>query len=134
MKCPHCKKEVPLRTGSQNSALWVFFGLLAESLNDAGLDIRKTLKSDFNIPWTKYTVHDLLWLKFQKSLFKTESTKELSKHEQITLTHKTLMRELGERKGVEYIPFPNNPNKQKQDIAPLKTTIDYPWNKERPKF
>jgi len=41
------------RTTKQNSALHKFFELVAETLNSAGLDMRKALRADIDIPWSK---------------------------------------------------------------------------------
>lgn len=106
-KCPNCKKELPTRTESQNRALWLFLSLLANSLNSAGLEMRHILKPTYHIPWTKDLCHDLLWIPIQKALFKTTSTKELTKSEQIEKVHEIIMRELGEKHGLEYISFPS---------------------------
>jgi len=106
MKCPHCKKEMPNRSEQQNRALWTFLTLLSDSLNSAGLEMRQVLKPTYHIPWTKDLCHDLLWIPIQKALYKTASTKELTKLEQIDKIHEIIMRELGEKHGLEYIPFP----------------------------
>ena len=112
LKCPHCKRQIDVnRTASQNNALWKFLTMLSETLNDMGLEPRKVLKPEYNFRWTKNLVHDCLWIPFQKQLYKTSSTTLLPKLEQIDEIHKLLMRELGERFGVEYIPFPHDPHK-----------------------
>lgn len=103
------------RTASQNRALWLFFSLLAKELNESGKDMRVILKPTYFIPWTKDSVHDHLWIPIQKLMFKTESTVDLTKQEQIDFIHKVIMRELGEKHGIEYIEFPDDP-----DPAPLK--------------
>jgi hypothetical protein len=100
------------RTQSQNNALWLFFTLLAKELNEAGLDMRKVLKPTYNIPWTKDSIHDHIWIPFQKAMYKTNSTTFLHKQEQIDKLHETIMRELGEKHGVEFIPFPVDMQKQ----------------------
>lgn len=106
-----------LRTQNQNSALWLFFTQLSETLNDAGLDMRVVLKPAYKIPWTKENIHDHLWIPIQKAMYKTDSTKKLTKQKQIDKIHATIMRELGIKFHVEYLPFPNDP-----DVAPLKVT------------
>ena len=109
MKCPYCKKEMPNRSDKQGRALWVFFKLLADTLNDMGLEPRKLLKPEYNLRWTKQSVHDDLWVPFQQAMFKKRSTRELKKLEEIDAVHETLMRELGEKHNVEFIPFPHDP-------------------------
>ncbi len=92
---------------------------LAQSLNESGKDMRVVLKPEYSIPWTKDNVHDHLWIPIQKALYGTNSTTFLTKLEQIDKIHEVIMRELGEKHGIEYIEFPNDP-----DEAPLKKVDD----------
>lgn len=94
------------RTSQQNRALHLFCERLAQSLNEAGLDMRKTLKPQISIPWTKEAVKTFLWKPIQQAMYQKQSTTELFKLEEIDHIHEVLMRELGEKHGVEYIPFP----------------------------
>ena len=103
------------RTNSQNRAMWLWFTRLADALNDAGKDMRIVLKPTYSIPWTKDSIHDHLWIPVQKAMYGTESTTFLHKIWQINKIHEVIMRELGEKHGIEYIEFPNDP-----DPAPLK--------------
>lgn len=105
------------RTIQQGKALYKFFELLAKALNDAGYDMRKVLKPTYNLPWTKETVHDHIWIPFQEAMYKTNSTAFLRKQEQIDKLHETIMRELGEKFGVEYLPFPNDERKQFEKVS-----------------
>lgn len=66
------------RTAQQNRALHLYFGMVAETLNDAGLDIRAVLKPNVEIPWSPGTVKEYLWRPIQKILLQKESTKELT--------------------------------------------------------
>lgn len=102
---------VKKRTNEQNRALHHFFRLLADSLNMAGLDMKTVLKPEVSIPWTPASVKDHLWRPIQKAMLSKESTTELGKHLDIDGVHSTLMRHLGEKFGVEYIPFPHDPTK-----------------------
>lgn len=103
------------RTELQNRALWLFFTQLSQELNNSGKDMRVVLKPTYSIPWTKDNIHDHIWIPIQKAMFGTNSTTFLHKQEQIEAIHKVIMRELGEKHGIEFIPFPND-----EDIAPLK--------------
>lgn len=109
MHCPHCKKWIDTpRTNSQNSALHKGLGMLAEQLNTMGLDMRTLLKPEYNLPWTVESTKTHLWKPFMKAMTNKKSTTELKKaNGEITLIWKTLMRELGEKHGVEYIRFPS---------------------------
>lgn len=100
------------RTSQQNQALHLFFKMLAEELNDAGLDQRTVLKETISIPWTQEAVKEQIWKPIQRAMFNKPSTRELDRVEEITQIHAVIMRELGERHGVEYIPFPDQTNKE----------------------
>jgi hypothetical protein len=105
------------RTSQQNKALWKFFELLADELNLAGLDMRKVLKPTYNIPWTKQSIHDHIWLPIQKALFGTDSTKFLHKQQQIDKIHQVIMREIGEKHHIEYIEFPYDSEKNLRELG-----------------
>jgi len=108
------------RTAQQNKAMHLFFTQLASVLNDAGLDQRKVLKPGVSIPWTKVAVKENLWRPIQEAMYHKRSTTDLEKQEEITAIHRVLMRELGEKHGVEYLPFPSfEPGHYEK--APLKT-------------
>lgn len=99
------KKHAERRTLKQNSALHVYFNLLAEELNSAGYDIKETLKKDIEIPWNAITVKELLWRPIQKAQLKKTSTTRLSTTE-LDLIYDTLNRYLGEKLGI-HVPFPS---------------------------
>src|SRR3990167_8697060 len=91
------------RTNQQSRALYKGLTLLADKLNEMGLDARKVLKPTYEIWWTKEMVHDHLWLPFQKAKFKTNSTTFLHKQGQIDEIWEDLFRNLGKKFYVEYI-------------------------------
>lgn len=93
------------RTGQQNKALHVYCRLLADSLNTAGLDQRKTLHEDIDIPWTPEAVKIHLWKVIQKAVIGKESTTEAERGD-YTKVHEVLTRHLGEKLGIDYIPWP----------------------------
>jgi hypothetical protein len=93
------------RTIQQNKALWTYFELLAQTLNDAGLDMKVVLKPDIEIPWSKQTIHDYLWLPVQEMLKQKKSTTELTTTE-INEVWEILNRHLSEKFGL-YIAFPS---------------------------
>ncbi|MCR4307158.1 MAG: hypothetical protein NUV80_01200 [Candidatus Berkelbacteria bacterium] len=93
------------RTSQQNKALWKYFELLAEALNDAGFDIRKTLKQDIDIPWTKNSVHDYLWIPVLKAMTDKESTTDMNTVEPSEV-YEVLTRHLGEKTGV-FVEWPS---------------------------
>jgi len=93
------------RSLRQNKALHKYFELLAEELNDAGLDMRAVLKEEVAIPWNKNTVKDYLWRSIQRLQLSKESTAELTTAE-IDKVFETLNRHVGERFGI-HVPFPS---------------------------
>jgi hypothetical protein len=105
------------RTNQQSKALWRFFELLADELNLAGLDMRKVLKPTYNIPWTKQSIHDHIWIPIQKAMFGTDSTQYLHKQQQIDKIHQVIMHEMGEKHGIEYINFPVDEEKSLRELG-----------------
>lgn len=100
------------RTEQQNRALWLFMTLLARELNEAGLEPKKVLKPEYNLQWTKEMIHDNIWVPIQEAMYGTNSTTFLHKQEQIEKIHEIIMRELGEKHNLEFIPFPVDMQKQ----------------------
>ena len=87
------------RTNKQNASLHVFCRHLAEALNDAGLDMKKTLKPEIDIPWTEENVKNHLWRPIQEAMEGKESTTELSTVE-ISEVYLVLNRHLSEKFGI----------------------------------
>ena len=100
-------RETGVRTDTQNRSLHKGFELIAKTLNDAGLDMRKVIKPEVDIPFTKESVKEFLWRPIQKAMFSKKSTTELDKVSEIDEVWEVLMRHLGEKHGIEYIEFPN---------------------------
>lgn len=98
-------KEYPIRTNQQNKALHVLFKLLADTLNNHGLDMKKTLKPEVAIPWSPGSVKEFLWRPVQKAQLNKQSTTELTTVE-IDEVFDTINKHLGERFGV-HVPFPS---------------------------
>jgi len=105
------------RTNQQSKALWLFMTMLSKTLNEAGLEPRKVLKPSYNLQWTKEMIHDNMWIPIQEAMYKTNSTVFLHKQEQIDKIHEIIMRELGEKHNLEYIPFPVDEQKQFEKIS-----------------
>ena len=93
------------RTIQQNKALHLYFTWMANTLNDAGLDMRKTLKPEIEIPWNGKTVKEYLWRPIQELQLRKTSTTELTSDE-IDVVYNTLNRFLGEKLGVQ-VDFPS---------------------------
>lgn len=102
-------KPYSYRSRTQNNALHKFCSLLAEEMNTSGKEMRLVLKGDVPIWWTTTSVKDYIWRPVMKAMTGKESTTKLSKTEgEIDVIHKQIMQWLGERHGIEYIPFPSN--------------------------
>ena len=99
------EKKGEQRTLQQNKALHKFFELLADELNRAGYDMRKTLKPEIEIPWSMITVKEYLWRPIQQEQLRKDSTTELNTKD-IDKIYDTLNRFLSQKLGV-HIPFPN---------------------------
>ena len=92
------------RTTSQNNALHKYFELIADELNDAGLDMRVVLKPEVEIPWSKQTVKDYLWRPIQILQLKKTSTAILTIRD-LDKVFETFNRHIG-KFGV-CVPFPS---------------------------
>ncbi len=90
------------RTLQQNKSLHLYCEMVAEALNDAGFDMRRTLKHDVEIPWTKDTVKDYLWRPIQEALLQKESTTELDTAEP-SKVYEILSRHLAQKLGISVV-------------------------------
>jgi hypothetical protein len=99
------------RTFDQNSALHLGLSLLANALNEAGLEMKLVLKPDYKLWWTTWSAKEYLFRPIMKAMTGKESTVNLNKIGEIDMIWDKLMLELGEKFGLEYINFPCDPNK-----------------------
>ena len=99
------KKFSQSRSISQNKALYLWFRLEAEALNDAGFDMKKTIRQDIDIPWTPESVKLYLWKPVMEAMFQKSSTAKLESGE-INKIFDVITREIGGRTGV-YCEFPS---------------------------
>lgn len=126
---PHKKKGT--RTNQQSRAMWLQHQKVADELIKTGVTMRKIFESteSFDIPPTKDNVHEL-WLYFQKIMYPTmPSTKDLPKHgDHYQKIHDVMMKNLGEKWGIDYIDFPCDDNKPStlQNIEDARNIKDYP--------
>jgi len=97
------------RTGKQNNSIHKYFELLANELNEKGLDMRKMLHPEIDIPWDKNSVKKHIWTVIQKAMFGTTSTTRL-KTDEVSKIYDVLNRSLIERHDV-YIQFPSESDK-----------------------
>jgi hypothetical protein len=93
------------RTLQQNKAMHKYFADVAESLNDAGYDMKKTLKPEVEIPWTPASVKSHLWKPIQEAMMLKDSTTELQT-DQVSAVYSVLSRHLSAKLGVN-VSFPS---------------------------
>ncbi len=98
-------KEEKQRTLTQNRALHLYFTHLADELNGAGYDIRKTLKPSIDIPWSGKTIKEYLWRPIMEAQLGKKSTTEMSTKD-IDKVFDTINRHLGEKFGL-HVDFPS---------------------------
>ena len=97
------------RTHTQNNCLHKWLRQLAEDLNDAGLDMKKTLRHDAEIPWDMDRAKDFMWRPVQLAMTGEESTAE-----QITEAYpkiyEVIVRHLAQTHGFTAPPLPDRFN------------------------
>jgi len=97
------------RTLSQNSAMWLYFELLAETLNATGWEMKKVLAAKaVDVPWSKESIKSVLWVPVQEAMLNKESTTELSTVD-VDRVYRVLDRHITELTGVS-ISFPSARN------------------------
>lgn len=122
-------------TDNQRNASWLYMTMKAKQLNEAGLEMRKVLKPTYEIPWTKDSLHDHLWIPVQKAMFGTDSMRSLKK-DQVSKVYDVIERELAEKHGLDQLPFPSDEHKQRPLIEAMKLAekADYPEYDQAPDF
>ena len=74
--------EQKRRTKQQNKCIHGYLDRLANDLNAAGLDIRRTLRGEWEIPWSEATAKELIWRRVQLAMYPDKlSTTELTTEE-----------------------------------------------------
>ncbi len=92
------------RTDQQRKAIQKYCSQVADTLNDAGLDMRVVLKPEVEIPWTMDSVKDHMWKGIQEAMFDKASTTQLETGE-VTKVYEVMNRHLAKH-GVS-VPFPS---------------------------
>lgn len=94
------------RTRKQNNAMWLWLRQLSEALNEAGYDMRKTLKPHVDIPWDKDAkmAKRFLWDPIMEVITEQSSSTKLKKQD-IDKIQETIARHLAETTGVS-VAFP----------------------------
>lgn len=94
------------RTGQQNRALHKWLGILAQTLNDAGLDMKKVIKQEVEIPWSTDSAKDYLWRPIQNAVIGKQSTVDAERTE-YNEVYEVLCRHLSQKFGIEPPPWPH---------------------------
>lgn len=79
--------------------------MLADELNAAGYDMKKTVRQTMDIPWSPYNVKEFLWRPVQEAQLGKKSTTQLTTDE-IDKIYDVINKAIGERTGV-HVPFPS---------------------------
>jgi len=98
------------RSDKQNNSLHKYCEMLADELNDKGLDMRKVLKPEIDIPWSMETVKKYIWKKIQKIMFDTDSTADLTRP-QVSQVFDVINRNMINVHNVN-VPFPSKKDKK----------------------
>lgn len=99
-----CSKAT--RTARQNRAFHQYFRLLSEELNEKGLDIRKTLRQDVDIPWNPDAVKEFIWRPVMEAETGKKSTTKLTRAE-VGQVYDIIHRYMIDKFEV-FVPFPQN--------------------------
>lgn len=112
----------PKRSPRQNRALHKWLTMLADTLNLAGLDQRKVLEPNVEIPWTSEATKKQLWKPIQEAMFDTDSTARMTKL-QVGEVEKVLTRHLVEKFSVEIPEWPHYKTEEEYIKATLITNL-----------
>jgi len=93
------------RTTQQNKSLHLYFEHLAQELNEAGLDMKATLREDAEIPWNGDRVKEFLWKPVMQAQLGKRSTTEMTTKD-IDLVFDTITRYIASKHGLQ-VDFPS---------------------------
>jgi len=103
-------KKISKRTTKQNDSLHLYFQMIADALNQEGLDVRVVLQviaeKGVDMMWSKELVKELLWRKIQKKYLGKQSTTELDSIGEITQIYDILNKFLSQEFFITQ-PFPS---------------------------
>jgi hypothetical protein len=93
------------RTPTQNRCLHLYCTQLSTALNDAGFDMKKTLKPSVEIPWRMEMAKEHLWGPIQKVVTGHSSTTK-PERKQYSEIYDVLNRHISGKFGI-YVPWPS---------------------------
>lgn len=94
-------------TKPQRGATHVYFRMMSKALNDAGYDMKKTLKEEVEIPWDAdrgERFKESIWKPVCEAMFGVGSSEDLEPA-QVSEVYKVVDRHLSQRTGV-HVEFP----------------------------
>ena len=94
------------RTSQQNKALHKYLAMLAEALNDAGLDVQHTLSRPIELPWNEHLAKELIWRQVQAACTDKQSTTELDTNE-VDEIYRIIDRHMAQTHGIS-VAFPSH--------------------------
>lgn len=98
------------RTNTQNNSLHLWLELLANALNDAGLEMRLILEAaeleELDVPWTQASAKEILWRPVQKAHTTESSSTRVSTSDPHVICQ-TLTRFLADRFNFTAPPWPD---------------------------
>ncbi len=101
----HFQIKTGQRTLLQNNAVHQYFENVATALNDAGLEIHmEYLGKAIEVPWTKESVKERLWLPIMETMTGKTHTADLERNE-VSPIYDVLARHLAEKHAIS-VPFP----------------------------
>jgi hypothetical protein len=106
-KKPIVKFEAPesTRSHAQNNAMWLWFEMCAKAFQDAGIDLRAAIREDVEMPVTKNSFKEYIWVPLQKIMTGKRSTTEPSTTEYPEISE-TIIRHFAQAKGITLPAWP----------------------------
>lgn len=92
-------------SGQQMRAVHLWFRMLADAMNDAGINVQQALEQRMEIPWTDKLIKELVWRPAMKAFKDKASTTQLYKLETSDVIE-VVNRWFTEKQGV-YVEFPS---------------------------
>jgi hypothetical protein len=102
------------RTNSQNRALHLWCELVAQTLNDAGMEmvvnVPDKTRKPWEVPWTKTSVKEQIWRPVQIAMTEKESTTEAERIE-YNLVYEAISRRFAQSFGLVLPLWPDKESK-----------------------
>ncbi len=112
------------RTSKQNRALHLWFTKIAHECRETGIDAKMLMSKTMSVEVNMEIIKGM-WKALQYALYKTKSTKELNKIEQIDKLSDHFIRFFAEKLHIELPPFPHEEITNIKNMERAKV-IEYP--------